>query len=340
MSVPLAPSDVAPRAGRDWLSRLDPELENALRFHFEGAAAPGAFAKTSDGFALRLDVAGDLPALEVGLRSDDGWMFCSARLPGSAAKITPTRLLEASTGLYGGVKVSYAVDATGPPRPELRAEVPLNAGADLVAVLGAVLNGFAQGALRIAERSEQPTTSPLPGFGTAAAVAHPHHDTAGGARALADAGWTTSVREDGRLFVDLDVSDGYRQGLLETGPNGHLRLCSALPEPAPSPCADALAIAALLTSGWVRMVRAIYDGAFRLEVALGPGLGDAAVPCAAAALSVALRVLGDEAEILARDCAVASHYARNCTAARGSRVGKQGKGRPPLDALADTATAV
>jgi hypothetical protein len=123
-----------------------------------------------------------------------------------------------------------------------------------------------------------------------------------------------------------------------------LRLSSELPAPseeAASPCADALAISALLTSGWVRMVRAIYDGAFRLEVPLGPGLGSRAVPRAAGALSIAQRLLGDEAEILTRDPAVASHYVRNGARPRkrSSRVRKRRKNQPRTVALADTATA-
>jgi hypothetical protein len=349
VSAPHNGIEGARRAGFDWLSLFEPELESALDFHFGSSAARGSLEKTSNGFALRLDLrfnmAGGLPALDVALCSDDGWMIATAALGRSAKKLTPMRLLEVSTGLPGGVKVGCVVAASGHPLPTLRSEVPLDVGADLTVVVGEVLDGFAEGVRRIEACSGHPGGSENGAGALRAAtpVSQTKHDTAAAARALADEGWTTATRDDGRVFVDLDVSDGYRQGLLESGVDGHLRFSSELPAPseeAASRCAEALAISALLTNGWVRMVRAVYDGAFRLEVPLGPGLGSRAVPRAAAALSIAQRVLGDEAEILTRDPVVASHYVRIGARPRkrSSRVRKRRKGQSRTVALAGTAT--
>jgi hypothetical protein len=340
MSESLTPSGAARPAGLDWHSRFEPQLQNALASRFEGDTAGGSFEKTRDGFAIRLDVAGDVRALDVELRFEDGWILCASKLPNSANKLAPMQLIGTSTKLPGGVKVGYAVNADGSPRAELRAEVPVDTGSDFAVALGAVFEGFTQAALRIASQADpldRSAATALPASAGIAAAEPSHHDTAGAARALTDAGWTTSAREDGRLFVDLDLSDGYRQGLLEVAGDGHLHLCSELPAisgSAADVCADALAIASLLTCGWVRMVRVTFDGKLRLEVPLVPGLADAAVVSAAASLSVANRLLGDEAEILARDGVVASQYVRKCASRSrkgGPRVGAQGNGQPGLE---------
>jgi len=342
MSAPVNFSAAAQRAGFDLFSPRDANVERALRSRFEGAAALGTLETTDTGFSLQLNVAAELPALHVEMQAEEGWLSFVARLERSAARFTAKQLLEANVGLPGGVKLTYAGDAIRSSRPELRAEVPLSETIDLDLVLGAVIEGFVTGARRLALRAPRLTgtarsarpqaVAATPGEAIPAAEAG--HATQHCAQALADAGWMTSTREDGRLFVDLEVGEGYRQALLEAGPEGELRLGSALPEPferPPSPCADALALAALLTSRWVRTVRAVDDGALRLEVPLSPGLGADAAPSAARALSVALRLLGEEAEILARDRAVASHYVRKCT----PRLRKRSKGAARSAALSE-----
>ena len=79
-------SAAAHRAGLDWFAPREAQLEGALRSRFRGSAAPGTLESTGAGFLLHLTVAGELPALDVEMRSEDGWLLCAARLePSSAA---------------------------------------------------------------------------------------------------------------------------------------------------------------------------------------------------------------------------------------------------------------
>jgi hypothetical protein len=229
-----------------------------------------------------------------------GWLLLDAPLPpfgveGAAAGVWD--LLRWNAALPGPVKL---VLPPGPPAVRLRAELPVDVALDLPARVREVSAGLeAAAALLAGETPARPA-------GAAATV-----DLA---RLSEEAGWPFVARAGG-LAVGLDAGDGLHQAMVAEEA-GAVRVTVALgTDGAAAPrCLEALGTLLLRASAAVRMARAAAGGtngtaAARFEVCFAaapvhPGELDHAL----AALSVACRMAGREARILAENEVMAGRY--------------------------------
>ena len=204
----------------------------------------------------------------------------------------PWRLLEWNALLRGGVRFALEPDGAA----GLRADLPLDDGADVVQRVRQACCGFRQGARVFRGNS---------GKGGRHRKAGPEAacDLAG---LCTQAGWAHSVRADGTLAVPLDVQEGFRQATVAVRPDGGVLLTVEVARTGPE--ARAVALLLLSASRAVRMARpAAVDGALRLEAAFDtpPSTGEFAH--ALCALSVAWRLCGREAVALRQE-ALAKEY--------------------------------
>ncbi len=114
-------------------------------------------------------------------------------------------------------------------------------------------------------------------------------------------------------MVALDVREDFVQAVLDRSPQGDVLVAVSLAatEPLLAPaCVQAVAVLLLRAAGAVRMVRATarQDAGPGFEVHLGPEPLADELGRALAALSVAWRLAGREADVLARDERVARQY--------------------------------
>lgn len=260
--------------------------------------------------------------LQATARLDEGWLLFDAPLPGSPLHTQRIwDLLRWNTTLLGGAKfaVSARSDHIGPPDGppseaallRVRAELPLGRDIDLRTRIGETCSGLESAGARLLRG---PT-----------AIAVPWRDKqgngAGGTdlrRLCSEAGWPFTERSDGRLAVDLDIPGGFHQAIVEETMSGAhlLRVSVGLGAGNTSPALLsqlALGVFLLRANAVVRMARAVAEAVdgrmttrFEVEFAHAPGAEE--LGHALAALSVACRLCGREANVLAQDEAVAGAY--------------------------------
>lgn len=209
-------------------------------------------------------------------RATDRWLLCD----GPAALAAPGELLAQNAALRPPLKLVLNPDG----QPRLRAEWPLDAD---------VAAGEA-----------------LPQL--AALIRDPAPVALGGAelQALAQAaGWPATPRNETLCAVQLEV-DGYASALLSAR-DGAVRAVVEIARlhAAPAACAEAVAVLLLTVAGSVRFVRPVFaEGSAWLEVAYPMAPDAGALGEGLAALSVAWRMAGREAALLAAHAALAADF--------------------------------
>jgi len=217
-------------------------------------------------------------------------------------------MLAWNAALGGGVR--FAVGAWAP-APELRADVALDAGADLGRRIAEACGGFVTAMSYLHEPGAQPSR---------ATVA----DAPAGGDELAflcrETRWSVKERGPGSLAVDLDVPGAFHQALVEERQGGRVSVSvpvfeatTVRTEPASETCRQALGIFLARMCGVVRMARAAAESnagtAPRFEVLhVQPTVAE--LDHGFAALSVAYRLAVQEAAVLWHDDTVASAYVR------------------------------
>lgn len=222
-------------------------------------------------------------------------------------------LLEWNRGLPGGVKFVLTPDQ----RVGLRAEAPVDGEADMAVRVADALAGVETGWSRLRRRGKR----------AHADAEGARADTTGSVEPVdlgamcTSAGWAFTQRPDGRLAVDLDVGDGFRQACVESRDRDtRVSTMLARAETLDPASRHAWSVLLLSASGLVRMGRTTVteeDGVATatFEVAFAPAPCAVELRHALCVCSVACRVCAREVEQL-RDPEVAAAYlaVRGCTA--------------------------
>lgn len=129
-----------------------------------------------------------------------------------------------------------------------------------------------------------------------------------------ETGWPVAAR-DGSAHVELDVPGDFVHARVEATHDGGIIATVPLGvDRSVAPTSAAAALLLLRTTGAVRLVRAAADASARFEVAMRASVSAAGLTQALAALSIASRVAGREAAVLARDESIAHAYLRQSPA--------------------------
>jgi hypothetical protein len=252
--------------------------------------------------------------LHVSARLEDDWLLLeSAPLPRPTQPIgeplgerTPWEVLRWHAGLSSGVKFATAPTATA---LSLRAELPLIEDCDVRTRIREACAALKMAGARRAGRDETtaaPVVAASADAGAAADVFQLCRETT----------WNVIEREPGTAMVDLEVPGAFQQAAVRACAGGGVVVSAALATERDDPLSPArrhaLGLLLLRTGGVVRMARAATDmddgtGA-RFEVVFAGRPHPAELAHAIAALSVAWRLAGAEANVLANDEAVAREY--------------------------------
>jgi hypothetical protein len=269
----------------------------------------------------QLSLANGAP-LQVGARVLDDWVVLEASPAVDStvaaldlAAVTPSAphlwaLLRDTAELAGGAKLALDPDRG----LRARAEVPLDDDASIGRRLVQACAGIAAGAARIRGVPPHSETTGTPG-------PPPSVDLVALCQATA---WGGVLHGPHAVTTDLCVPGAFRQAVIRTCSNGKLAASVDLggpPAGASSPvCRAARAHFLLRSNRLVRMARAAAAGETpRFETVFDDVPSPAELGCGLAALSVACRIAGAEAEVLAHDEGVATAYLR--TSMRSAKSG-------------------
>jgi hypothetical protein len=252
-------------------------------------------------------------------RLDDDWLLletsmvsgsCSlvAESPGGSAAAWFWKLLGWNATLAGGVKFALP---PGQSAIHLRAELPLDEEVNLTRRIVQACAGLKMASARF----HRGDGAGADGDGCAATVVaeNPPSDLAAVCR---ESGWAFIERESGNLAVDLDVPGTFQQALVESNTQRGVAVSVALTaggEPPLPLCQEALGLLLLRSSAVVRMARAAVEAGesgagARFEAVFADAPSPQELAHALAALSVAWRLAGREAGVLANDEAIARQY--------------------------------
>lgn len=248
-------------------------------------------------------------------RLEDRWVLFRAAVQRFRARAQPSLrrlelMLRANAALVGGARFALADDLS---QAWLSAEIPVEPSQefDADARIASAIEGFRQGAVRLAAKGRSTPPDRTQGRVTAG-IAAAEHDWA---TLVEEAGWPFSERPDGRQAVELEVgAEDYRQAVIEPE-GGGLRVSANLEAGAPSAeAARAICLLLLWASRRVRMARpyAAVNGAvlrWGWEVRFDRLPAAWELDHALASLSVALRLTGRESEAL-EDQRVARQFLR------------------------------
>jgi len=246
------------------------------------------------------------------VKAADGWLTIHGSAPEEIARQPPSTLLGYASSLPGHTKLVAGVQDDG---ISLRAELPLDAEADLAAQLPAIVAAFAAREKDVAE------TSCCVDEATGQVSDNQH--TASLSERCAEAGWPAVERPTGELAVELEVPGIFVQATLhqyqDCGWWVDVPLVSG--EPATTGCREATARLLLRVSRLVRLVQAALIPAqggtppgFRVwlpSTAFSSAFGHAF-----AALSIGCRLCAREAAVLWHDERIAQAYLDRALAAR------------------------
>ena len=282
---------------------LNPVVEtvrDALNDHARSVAARGPCAWRLDG--------GNGAALPATAAIEDGWLRLDAVLgdPPPPGKARAGWLWEHAgwNATLQGARVLLTPEG----RLAARAEIPTDDGVDLPPRIEQALAGLREAADRW--RGEGRDEPPAAGADEPPATA----EAADELRALCDAaGWPLETGASGRLWVGLNVGNGYYQAALRPGPGPWtvaVELCSA--DTLAPVSRRAWGLFLLTASGLVRLVRATAGDrngrvAARLAATWPGSPGSVELGHALAACSVACRLCGKEVNALC-DPSVATDY--------------------------------
>jgi hypothetical protein len=207
------------------------------------------------------------------------------------------QVLTRNARLSGGVRFALP---PGEARLSVRAEAPLSDGTDAAACVARICAGL-RSALEL-RHEETPTAAPQAGIAEL--------DLTG---LCAETGWPYRVRGGNAIAVQLDVPEPAPKALLARDPVlGVVASARLAPEcdSLPAGVREALGVLMLRAGGAVRTVRPAADeeGEPRFEVVLPDAPAAADLAHAFAALSVAWRLAGREAAVLACDERLATLY--------------------------------
>jgi hypothetical protein len=240
-------------------------------------------------------------SLEMCAWLDGSWLRFDST-PSAAGK-SARWMMERNAGLGGLAKFSLVPDD---PRCHLRAELPLDEEIVAAARIAEVCAAFAD-ASKLLDRRRP---------GRRAAQAESGQCPAQNfAEICRESGWDCQERSSGELSIELEIPDGFNQATLAPTDTGHLRLFAQIVDEDSASEVSRAALAAMLARacGSFRMIRAAMAAdseraEARMELLWVTPPTPYELSEGLCALSVAVRLCGEEARVLARDEAVARAY--------------------------------
>lgn len=271
-------------------------------------------ARRSGDDCWELALRGD-PSLEVAARLEPDWLLletsCANTSPQDLNTDQLQRLLVHNRQLVGGAK--FALVAR-PALLQVRAECFLDEGrSDVGRWIDRACAGLGQ-AIGLLHETVAIGAQADPGAAMPAGTVSLTEGLPELEAACQSAAWPMSKRGDGRLLVQLDVTDAFCQATAERRPEGEVCLSVDLPcclsESGPSRRATSLLLLAACRA--VRMARATISPSkdtFGWEARVGPNPTANQFQCALGALSVACQMSVHEAEALQEE-PIAKRYLR------------------------------
>jgi hypothetical protein len=222
-------------------------------------------------------------------KTDGDWLVLDANYPDEAQGSEPFRDTLARNGSLSGL-AKIVMDVDG--RLRLRAELPVVEDADLSARIVEACDGF------------KSVWSPDERHTTGDALGREAVEPLDLKQLCSEAGWVFTERGGGRLAVELEVPDGFYQGILAPLQGGVAMTCE-LAEIEGDSEESQRAIAGLLlaASGVVRMVRATMSTdqtqpVAQLEAVFGTTPSPSEISSALESLSVGCSLCGEEIKTL------------------------------------------